>query len=197
MTIVGDFTGSMSPYIGQLLLWYNLTFNKSKEEIDAFVFFNDGNQLSTEDKKIGATGGIYFTEEKSIDSVLETAVTTIKNGYGGGGPENDIEALLFAQKKFKESKNFVLVADNLSNMRDIELLKKLKHPVRVIICGASMVVNTQYIDLAYQTKGSIHTIEEDIVGLLHELKEGEIIEISGRKFKLEDGRFTLLNVKRI
>jgi len=92
MTIVGDFTGSMSPYIGQLLLWYNLTINKSKDEVDAFLFFNDGNYLSTAEKKIGKTGGIYYTEEKSIDSVLETAVTTIKNGFGGDGPENDMSA---------------------------------------------------------------------------------------------------------
>lgn len=196
MAIVGDFTGSMSPYIGQLLLWYNLTINKSKEEVDAFVFFNDGNRLTTAEKKIGKTGGIYYTEEKSIDSVLETAVTTIKNGFGGDGPENDVEALLYAQKKFKGSKHFVLVADNLSPMRDIELSKKLKKPVRIIICGASKVVNTQYIDLAYQTKGSIHTIEEDIEEMLHEIEEGEIIEISGSKFKLIDGRFTLVKIKR-
>lgn len=197
MTVVGDFTGSMSPYIGQLLLWYNLTINKSKKEVDAFIFFNDGNRLATSEKKIGKTGGIYYTEETSIDSVLETAVTTIKNGFGGDGPENDIEALLYAQKKFKDSKNFILVADNLSPMRDIELIKKLKKPVRVIVCGASSVVNTQYIDLAYQTKGSIHTIEEDISEMLHKIKEGEVIQINGTKFKLINGNFSLVKIKHI
>jgi hypothetical protein len=197
MAVVGDFTGSMSPYIGQLLLWYNLTINRNKKEVDGFVFFNDGNHLQTADKKIGKTGGIYHTQEKSLDSVLQTAINTISNGFGGDMPENDIEALLFAQKKFEKSENFILVADNLSTMRDIKLLKKLKKPVRVIVCGASTVVNPQYINLAYQTKGSIHTIEEDIDTMLDEIKEGEVLEIGTSKFRLIDGNFVLIKDRKI
>ncbi len=196
MTVVGDFTGSMSPYIGELLLWYNLTINKSKEEVDAFVFFNDGNTKADAEKKIGKTGGIYYTEENELDSVLQTAVTTIENGFGGDIPENDIEALLFAQDKFKESENFILVADNLANMRDVALIEKLEKPVRIIICGVSRVINTEYLNLALKTKGSIHTIEEDIDDMLLEIKEGEIINLGGNEYMLKDGRFILYKIKR-
>lgn len=117
MAIVGDFTGSMTPYIGQLLLWYNLVVGREKSDVNGFVFFNDGNMTPDFEKKIGKTGGIYSTAKANIDSVLQTAVTTIGNGYGGDAPENDIEALLMTQNKlFKESEHYILIADNYSKM---------------------------------------------------------------------------------
>lgn len=81
-------------------------------------------------------------------------------------------------------------------MRDFELIKNLKKPVKVILCGMPKKINTEYIDLAYQTKGSIHTIEEDIKDILLEIKEGEIIEINHQKFKLKDGEFVLYTPKK-
>lgn len=196
MTVVGDFTGSMSPYIAQLLLWYNLTVERNKQEVNGFVFFNDGDATPNSEKQVGKTGGIYHTKEKKLDSVLTTAVTTIQHGGGGDAPENDVEALLFAQAEYGNSEHFILVADNLADMRDIELADSLKMPVRVILCGATQAVNTQYIDLAYRTKGSIHTIEEDISDLLQDIKEGEVLEINGQKFRLVNGKFERVRVKR-
>lgn len=181
MTIVTDFTGSMSPYIGELLLWHKLNLEVNKERIKRFVFFNDGDRKETNEKIIGETEGIYHTQQIRLDSVVNTALTVISNGYGGDSPENDIEALIFAQEKNPKS-NLVLIADNWSNMRDLSLAKKLKTPVKIILCGAQRYVNVEYLYLADVTKGSIHTIEEDIINL-HTTKIGEIISINGAKYK--------------
>ena len=189
MVIVCDFTGSMSPYIAEMLLWYHLNFNEKKNQ--SFVFFNDGNRTPDKDKKIGKTGGIFDTDIQNIDSVLNTAVKTIENGFGGDGPENDIEALLYAVRKFPEKKNIVLIADNWSTMRDYSLIKKIDKPVKIILCGAVKRINTEYMDLAYKTGGSIHTIEEDIIDLV-KLKEGEKFIIDGTVFQIKNGKFVVI-----
>ncbi|OJJ20875.1 hypothetical protein BKI52_09850 [marine bacterium AO1-C] len=188
MAIVGDFTGSMTPYIAQVLLWHKLNLDVNQKKIKRFVFFNDGDQKLDMDKKIGTTGGIYHTQKLKLDSVVNTAIATIKGGFGGDGPENDVEALLFAQKQNPKVKHLVLIADNWSTMRDIKLMKKIKKPVRVVLCGVQNAVNVEYLNLAYRTKGSVHTIEEDIYNLI-KIKEGGTIMINGHKYRLKKGQF--------
>src|SRR3989339_215955 len=63
-----------------------------------------------------------------------------------------------------------------------------KKPVRVILCGAQTAVNIQYLDLALQTKGSIHTIEEDIEDLV-KITEGKTIKIGKKSFRMSKGKF--------
>ncbi len=186
MLIVSDFTGSMSPYIAELLLWLHLNVDKKKDQ--RFVFFNDGDNTPNDKKVIGKTGGFYYTKYNNLDSVLITAVRTIDAGSGGDAPENDVEALLFGMKKFPKHKTVILIADNGAKMRDFELISKLKRPVKVIVCGGDGSVNLQYMNLAYSTGGSIHTIEEDILNLI-DLKEGETIEVGDTKFMIKNGEF--------
>src|SRR5687768_3800250 len=84
--VVADFTGSMSPYIAQVLLWYYLTFETS--QFSDFVFFNDGD-LKPDDKKIlGKVGGLYYSKSGNRDTVLNTALKCISGGYGGDAQEN-------------------------------------------------------------------------------------------------------------
>jgi hypothetical protein len=185
-----DFTGSMSPYYFQVFVWMKL--KESKKTMN-FTLFNDGDAKSTDSKHIGSTGGIYFCSSNSIDTVIKTAFTCISNGSGGDSPENDIEAVLSSLKKFPETKEIILIADNWSDMRDYSLLKNINKPVRVILCGTnrrgvSCAINAQYLNLAYVTKGSIHTIEQDIDDLSRS-KEGDIITIGASKFVFMSGRF--------
>src|SRR5690606_25496232 len=58
MMVVTDVTGSMSPYLIQLVLWHNL--NRNAHKVKRYVFFNDGDQLPDRKKKVGMTGGIYI-----------------------------------------------------------------------------------------------------------------------------------------
>ena len=188
MAIVGDFTGSMTPYIAQIVLWHKLNLGLNKKKIKRFVFFNDGDQKADQDKEIGATGGIYHTPQLALDSVINTAVATIEGGFGGDGPENDVEALLFAQKRNPAIQNLVLIADNWSTMRDVALIKDIKKPVRVVLCGVVGPINVEYLNLAYRSKGSLHTIEQDINHLI-KAQEGTIIRINGYQYRLSKGQF--------
>lgn len=55
--------------------------------------------------------------------------------------ENDLEALLEAKKYMDDNWELILIADNYSPVRDIELLEKLDIPVHVILCGQDVSIH--------------------------------------------------------
>lgn len=190
--VVTDLTGSMSPYMDQVVLWHALQLVQGEE--NRYVFFNDGDARPDNQKPIGKTGGIYFTEKAGMEQLLETMMQTARAGYGGDGPENDLEALLEGAAKRAGMDELILVADNYSDVRDIELLSRLKVPVHIILCGAEYGVNEDYLEIAYRTRGSIHTIEEDIDNLA-ELADGATITIGTAQYRVSRGKF--IQVSRI
>lgn len=189
MTVVSDFTGSMSPYISQILLWYKLTF--ATKDFKEFIFFNDGDYKDDKLKKAGATGGIYYCNSTNKDTVLSTASKCSNSGSGGDIQENNIEAALYAVKMNPQVKEIIMLVDNWSPMRDYYLISQLKIPVHVIICGKSPgnSVNTEYLDLAYHTKGTLHTIEEDINDM-KTIVEGKTVKIDNMDYRLIGGKFS-------
>ena len=186
MAVIVDATGSMSPYTAQLLVWLQLKTNVDK--VDQFTFFNDGDRMSTESKVIGETGGIYTEKVSSFEGAKALLYQAMRAGCGGDSPENDIEALLEALDDCQTCEEIVLIADNFADMRDYKLLRTIKKPIRIIMCGAYGKLNTQYLNLARSTGGSIHTIEEDIDDLV-DLNEGETLEVGADEFKIIGGEF--------
>lgn len=186
--IVTDFTGSMSPYYDQVFIWYHL---KNFKEPVNFAFFNDGNRTPDHLKKTGKTGGIYMFSTDNMDTLFQRAYTTIMAGDGGDTPENDVEAILAAIKKFDKAKEIILIADNWAAMRDYSLIKLINKPVKVILCGTDYGINPQYLDLAKETGGSIHTMNEDITTLA-KTREGEKIKIGKFNFLIRGGKFVQL-----
>ena len=101
-------------------------------------------------KKIGNTGGIYATKTGNTDEALQMMEKSKAAGTGGDFPENDVEALIYAQKNYPEAKALVLIADNMASVRDIKLLEKLaesQKPVHILIA------RTEDIDLIVQNIG--------------------------------------------
>ena len=192
MLINCDLTGSMSPYSAQLFVWHRLNIDKNK--VQHFVFFNDGDMTPDNKKVAGSTGGIYCSQAKDFEELKKVAYKCMRSGGGGDAPENDIEAMLKGFKKCKNCGDVILIADNWANMRDYEFINRIDRPVRIILCGTQFGINKQYLDLARATKGSVHTIEEDIANLI-DLKDGEEITISGHTFIIKDGRF--IELKKI
>ncbi len=186
--IVMDLTGSMYPYAQQLSTWLQLHFSKDSTQ-QYFVFFNDGDRKQDAVKKVGVTGGTYFTAAKKVEDIIKTMNLTIKNGEGGDAQENVIESILYGLKKVKDIQHIILIADNWAPVRDINLLPKIKVPVHVILCGVSsgMKINAEYLNIAYKTKGSIHTIEEDIDFLIQNVTNEFFI--NGNLYKLKNGKF--------
>lgn len=186
MIVVTDVTGSMYPYIAQLLVWHQLNLKTKKDKVKQITFFNDGD--SKRAKPIGSTGGIYHTKSREFDDFKAVLYKAMKAGSGGDQPENNIEAVLKAIKSCPKGEDIIMVADNYTTPRDLMLAKKINQPIKIILCGAYENINIEYLNLARELKGSIHTMSEDIADLA-KYNEGESVFIAGKEFKLEKGVF--------
>ena len=90
----------------------------------------------------------------------------MSRGDGGDSPENDVEAILTGLKYLKGHDEVILIADNDSDVRDLSLIRTLDVPVRIILCGKRRKeIHDDYLTLAYQTGGSLHTLKKDIKDL--------------------------------
>lgn len=187
--VVVDVTCSMDPYVDQLMTWLAMKF--STKQKNRYVFFNDGDGIPVEEKYIGKTGGFHYTASANIEEVLAKVYHAESFGCSGDPPENDLEALLHATKYLNRGSQLVLVADNLSAVRDIELLPQLKVPVRVILCGLWVegTIHPHYLEIAYHTGGSIHTISEDMMDLKKKVDKDQFVEINNRIYHFRYGKF--------
>ncbi|MGL4599356.1 MAG: hypothetical protein ACRCYO_17670 [Bacteroidia bacterium] len=189
MLVVCDVTGSMFPYTAQLFAWYKLHALENK--VRNFIFFNDGDWKPDASKITGATGGIYDVRAASFDTVMRIATKAMISGGGGDCPENNVEALIAGLKKYPNSKEIILIADNWATPRDMELMLDIGRPVKIILCGAMFGINTAYLDLARATGGSVHLMEEELTDLA-KIHEGETISIGRFNYKLVAGKFIRL-----
>jgi len=186
---VNDWTGSMYGYGAQVLRWHLLNFMKSG--IKFLTLFNDGDDKNTNEKIIGETGGIYSEKADNILKLIDLFNLIMLKGGGGDGPENDIEAILVAMDKYTDFSEIILIADNNSCVRDIELADKIDRPVKVILCGYDprTGINPDYIFLAKITGGGIYTIDQDIEDIATATDEkGKLVNFSDKRFKLRSLR---------
>jgi antitoxin component YwqK of YwqJK toxin-antitoxin module len=188
--MVVDMTGSMFPYIGQLLVWYKKNFEG--EKIRYYALFNDGDNIEDTKKIIGNTGGVHTFEAKDYKKLKKDIEDVRKLGEGGDDPENDLEALLKAMIAYRDYQDIVLLADD-SDIRDMSLLKRIRKPIHIVLCGTKRGINPQYIKLAIHTKGSIHTANNDVY--IKQLKEGEEVALDNDIFVWENGDLVLVAVK--
>ena len=190
IAVTADLTGSMAPYTAQLVLWFKL--KTSDQRIKELVFFNDGDMKPDHSKVVGSTGGIYHEKAANYNQVRKLALTTIQNGCGGDGPENDIEALYYTMQNTENIDEYILIADNSAPVKDFSLLHKLDKPVRIILCGTYYGINPQYLEIALKTGGSVHTMESDLEDLIQK-KEGEEFTFMREKFRIQNGSVVPVN----
>ncbi len=188
--LVVDMTGSMFPYIGQLLVWYKK--NYEGEKIKYYILFNDGDNKPDDKKIIGSTGGAHEFEAKDFKKFKKDIEDVRKLGEGGDDPENDMEAIMKALASYRDYGDLVLLADD-SDIRDFKLLKRIRKPIHVVLCGTKKGINQQYLQLAYVTKGSIHTANDDVN--MKTIKEGQQIELDNDIFLFQHGEFVWLDMK--
>ncbi len=182
--LVVDVTASMTPFLAQTLKW--LDKNISKGTFLQAYFFNDGDGKSEKLKTIGSTGGIYQSPCKNINEVKETLLKACNDG--GDLAENNIEALLEAQKNCPDCKSLVMLADNMATPRDMVLLPGVKLPVHIILCGGRFAVNVNYLEIARSTSGSVHTLNGESPDM-QKLKDGEEFKIGLFTFQYKGGKF--------
>jgi len=181
--VVADVTLSMSPYIVQLLHW--LGKPEQKNIIQYFTCFNDGDDIANEKKTAGQTGGIYGSSFTNIKALTQLVASTMEKGSGGDTPENVCEAIIKSLAMHNDCKEVIVMADNWAPVRDIELVKQIHKPVRIIICGGTTGTHVDYITIALQTNGSLHFEDDDILNL-QDLKAGKEVLIRGVHYKLNE-----------
>jgi hypothetical protein len=191
LLVVLDLTGSMGPYIAQVLDLMSELVVKNNPCVTCVSLFNDGNLLPDKDKKIGATGGIIIlSKDVNLDNLGKSIMKSMRRGDGGDCPENNLEAVLTGEQKCQSYKDILLIADNWASPRDGGLVVKLSRPVHWVLCGVEAEINCDYLDLVRENKGVLHTNKSDVLNL-HLMKENERISIDGVNYKLVRNRFRL------
>ena len=190
IVIVCDITTSMFPYTTQVFDW--MMENTDNTSIKGIVFFTDCDSLGRQTK--GKLPGKMFSVRKKDELLLwDTMFAAINNTENNKDkPENNIEALLYAQKNFPDADEIVMIADNSSEVKDMRSLSKIKKKVHVILCGETFQKNyafqSDFIEVAKKTKGSIHTIEDDIENV-SKVKEMSIVRVGNVYFRFHKGKF--------
>lgn len=181
--VIMDWTGSMQEFGATVILWHIQNFEKSG--IKYLVIFNDGQHGKK--RKTGEYGGIYFTEASDLKKVIKL-MKKARNEmiHNDEIEENNVEAIIKGINKFKAFDQLIMIADNRSCMKDYCLIDEINYPVRVVLCGTQGGINPQYVNLAYRTNGSIHTIENDIYNLPG-------ASIGNKQIKIENSLFIFDN----
>jgi TonB family protein len=192
LAVIVDLTGSMSPFTAQLMMWLYEDIMFKSHRVRHLTFFNDGDGKEDKLKLLGKAGGIYHLDAANFSELKATVKKVMRAGRGGDLPENNVEASLAAMQSCQNCGTYVLISDNQASPRDLALAEKLNKPLRIIICGATGGVNPAYLDLAYQSKGSIHTADDDI-NAIWELEVGDEMIFAGRKYLLKENGFELIN----
>ncbi len=190
IVIVCDMTSSMFPYTTQVFDW--MMENVDNNSIKGIIFFTDCDSLGNETR--GKLPGKMFMVKKKDELLLwDTMFAAINNTENNKDKsENNIEALLYAQKNFPEVDDFVMIADNSSGVKDMKNLSKLKKRTHIILCGETykkdLAFQSDYIQIAKKTEGSIHTLEDDIVNPAN-IKEMTVIRVGRIYFRFQKGKF--------
>ncbi len=174
IVLVIDITCSMDPYIEEYLLWSTLA-NNHKRTLGS-VFFNDGDGCADSLKQLGHTGGIRHAAP-NLRSMVDTMLVGVSFGCSGDAAENDAEALLYAQTMFPEARSIVLIADNSSAVRDLELAALLHKPVHILLCDTRPhpEPNPDYVTIAFLTNGSLHLLGEDLEVRKKNLNDNDLL----------------------
>ncbi len=184
MAVVADVTGSMSPYSTQVMLWL-----KNRPEVllnGRFAFFNDGDAKPDMLKRIGSSGGIHFASTTNYDSVYLTMDRTMRAGTGGDIPENNLEAVLETLKRWPDTDTVLMIADNEASVKDMSLLKNIKKPVSVMLCGAASKIHKDYIEITKVTGGRLFVLSTEL-SEMKKWQNGTEVPLRGGKFEYRNG----------
>lgn len=163
--VVCDLTSSMYPYSTQLFAWFRK--NARKPAIKGIVFFTDCDSLGQQTQPGGPAGQMFVTRHRDVATVLPVMIEAARNTVNNtDDAENDVAALLTAQRLFPDAKHLILVADNGSAVKDMARLGEVEKPVHVVLCGitdnATHPMQPDHYTIASRTNGSLHTIDDNL-----------------------------------
>lgn len=191
--VIADASSDMAYIDDELEGWF--AKNAKANPNSQFVFFNDGDMKPENQKTVGSTGGLYYTPALSLDKLSVFMNNVIDKSNDNDSPDNYVEALISGMKMAKQPyTDVVLLVDNHSTPRDMNLLSQVNHPVHVVVfcsikggCDHSFV-RPDYLKIAWKTKGTLHINGIDYNDV-SKLKNGETIKICETNYKLVNGEF--------
>jgi hypothetical protein len=152
-----------------------------------FVFFNDGNNMPDYLKRPGHVGGVYYLKTDNYKELKQMLSVAQRSGSGGDGPENNVEAIIKGISENPQVSEVILIADNFATPRDLSLLKKINKPIHIVLCGANNGINLDYLNMARENGGTVHTIEQDLLKLAS-LREGAYFSIDQNTYRVCDNK---------
>ena len=193
--VICDATSQMSMILDDLQAWFS-NYVKTNPA-SQFVFFNDGDKKTNAEKKMGETGGIYYTPPVPLDKLIVFMRMVYSNGQDDDLRHNYIEALIKGMQMAKQPySDVILIVDNHATVSDMSLLSQVKVPVHVVVfcsikggCDHSYCV-PDYMKIAWQTKGTLQ-IDGLAYNNIGSMKNGETIKVtsSNTTYKLVNGEF--------
>jgi hypothetical protein len=194
LLVVVDLTGSMGPYIAQVLDLMSDLVVKNDPYVCCFSLFNDGNNKPDDKKQVGKTGGITILNDNvTLDKLGKAVIKTMRNGNGGDSPENDMEALLKGLADCNNCRDVLMVADNFATPRDMILLREIARPLHWILCGVEGEINVDYLKMVHDNRGFLHTNKSDVTNL-HLMKDGDMITIDGFTYQYVRGKYKRVKI---
>ena len=196
--IVCDWTSSMFKYGTQVVSW--LSEHEDAKNIRGFVFFNDCDEEGMALQDSGKPGEMFPVWSTRTGVVLNAMISAVRKGRANQDlEENDAEAIQYAHENFPGAEEIILIADNVSPVRNMELINDIAKPIKIVVCGTTRIpdlaIQPDYLQMAAQTGGSIHTIEDDLEDL-KEIKKGLCIRVGDKYYKYKNRKFRPTNKKR-
>lgn len=192
--VICDASSNMELIAAELLGWF--AHNAKTNPGSQFVFFNDGDRRKPEEKKIGSTGGLYYTPALPLDKLRVFMFDVMDKGTEAeDSPDNYVEALIEGVKMAKQPYgDIILIVDNHATARDIELLSQFDKPVHVVVfcsirggCDHTFC-QPDFLKIAWKTKGTLHINDTDYNDI-GKMRSGETITIGSGAMKLVNGEF--------
>lgn len=185
--IIANIDCSMYPYIDQLLVW-NYT-DKTEQQHNRYWLFNGFNnaheKLDTHSRR-----GIFEVTQNDVKGFFTTIDKIVNFRCGRNRLENVVEALILGAEGKTNAEDLLFIADNYSDVSDLHKLNELKAPVHVLLTASEYGINENYLEIAYRTKGSIHTNNIDINwNRLKKLEDGEVLKIGKFQYRFFKGKF--------
>jgi len=190
--IIANIDCSMYQYIDELMVW-NYS-NPEEQQNNKYWLFNGFNYTASENHEGHSRRGIFHVSENNVQGFFNTIDKIVNFSCRGSRLENVVEALILGAEGKSPEEDLLFIADNFSDVSDLEKLKDLKAPVHVLLTQSDYGINENYLEIAYHSGGSIHTRQVDIEAQqLKALKNGESLLIGKHAYTFYKGKFLKQN----
>jgi len=186
--IVANIDCSMYQYLDELMV-RNYS-DEQEQHQNTYWLFNGFENQSKPSHKGNDRRGIFYVAQNDVEGFCTTVDKILNFSCSSNRLENVVEALILGAQDKAAEEELLFIADNFSDAADLHKLKELHVPVRVLLTASQRGINEHYLEIAYRTGGSIHTLKEDIPSKqLQALKDGEQLHVGRFTYQFFKGRF--------